>query len=240
MKEVDKIRRDILIKALSAGLCAAGFSGLMPPVWAMGKIPTQLVPGKSIYELEGTVRVNGKLANESTLIDSGATVETGAKSHVIFVVGIDAFILRSDSKVILQGSNKLINSLRLISGKLLSVFGQREEKKQKLNIETITATIGIRGTGVYVESEVDQTYVCTCYGVADIASKKDKSSKERVVTKHHDSPRYIRSKNPNGKQIVMAPVINHTDDELALIEALVGRSVPFSSSGYSAPRKSSY
>ena len=235
-----KIRRNILIRALSTGLYAAGFAGFMQPVLAMGKIPTQLVPGKSIYELEGSVLVNGQAADESTLIDIAATVETSANSHVIFVVGIDAFILRSNSKLKLEGSNNLINGLRLISGKLLSVFGKREEKKNKLTIETVTATIGVRGTGIYVESEVDQTYVCTCYGVADIQSRKDKSSKERVVTKHHDSPRYIRSKNPQGKQIVPAPVINHTDDELALIETLVGRSVPFSSSGYSAPRKTSY
>lgn len=239
MREIDDPRREFLINALSAGLYAAGSVGFLQPVWAMGKVPTQLVPGKSIYELRGSVKVNGKQANENTLIDSTSTVETATDSHVIFVVGIDAFILRSNSKVELQGNNTVINSLRLIGGKMLSVFGKRS-KKQKLGIDTITATIGIRGTGVYVEADSEQTYVCTCYGVADIVSKKDKTSKERVVTKHHDSPRFIRASEPEGKQIVIAPVINHTDDELALIETLVGRSVPFSSTGYSAPRKTTY
>jgi len=239
MKKSDQKRREFLIGLLSAGLYTLGSSAILPSAWAMGKVPTQLVPGKSIYDLSGTVTVNGKPANENTVIDSNSIVETATDSHVIFVVGIDAFILRSNSKVELQGNNQVINSLRLIGGKLLSVFGKRT-KKQKLGIDTITATIGIRGTGVYVESEPEQTYVCTCYGVADLTSKKDKTSKERVVTKHHDSPRYIQSKNAKGKQIVTAPVINHTDDELALIEALVGRTVPFSSAGYSSPRKSSY
>jgi len=239
MKKSDQKRRDFLIRLLSAGVYSFASTSAISSAWAMGKVPTQLVPGKSIYDYAGSVRVNGKPADENTFIDSNSTVETAADSHVIFVVGIDAFILRSNSKVELQGSNTVINTLRLIGGKILSVFGKRT-KKQKLGIDTVTATIGIRGTGVYVESEPEQTYVCTCYGVADLYSKKDKTSKERVVTKHHDSPRYIQSNNAKGKQIVSAPVINHTDDELALIEALVGRTVPFSSTGYSSPRKSSY
>ena len=239
MKEINDPRREFLINALSAGLYAAGSMGILQPVWAMGKVPKELVPGKSIYDLQGIVRVNGQQADESTLIDFNSTIETGDSSHVIFAVGKDAFILRSNSKVRIQGNDGIVGVLRLVTGKMLSVFGRRSET-QKLGIKTVAATIGIRGTGVYVESEPEKTYVCTCYGVADLYSNKDKTSKERVVTKHHDSPRFILPNEPAGKQIVEAPVFNHTDDELALIETLVGRSVPFAATGYGAPRKSGY
>lgn len=238
MKNTEESRREFLISALSAGLYAAGSMGILQPVWAMGKIPKQLVPGKSIYDLSGQVSVDGKPATEDTQISVNSTVKTGDSSHVIFAVGSDAFILRSNSTVKVEG-NSIISGIRLISGKLLSVFGRRVEK-QKLSLKTTTATIGIRGTGVYLEAEEKQTYICTCYGVADLQATGDKASSERVETRHHDAPRFILADQPAGKNIQPAPVFNHTDDELAIIETLVGRDVPFSTGGYSSPRKTNY
>jgi hypothetical protein len=50
--------------------------------------------------------------------------------------------------------------------------------------------------------------------------------RETVVTEHHDQPRYVY---PAGvaQRIVRAPVINHSDAELILLESLVGREPPF-------------
>lgn len=172
MKDTEESRREFLISALTAGMYAVGSMGILQPVWAMGKVPKQLVPGKSIYDLSGDVRVNGRPATEDTFIGVNSTVSTGDSSHVIFAVGMDAFILRSNSELKVEGS-AIISNIRLISGKLLSVFGRRVEK-QKLSLKTVTATIGIRGTGMYLESEPGQTYVCTCYGTADIYANEDK------------------------------------------------------------------
>jgi len=238
MKSIDQRRREFLVSALSAGLYAAGSMGIFQPVWAMGKIPKQLVPGKSIYDLSGEVRVDGIPATQETVINVNSTVMTGDSSHVIFAVGSDAFVLRSNSTVKIEGSS-IISQIRLISGKLLSVFGKRLQK-QKLSLNTTTATIGIRGTGVYLEAEEEQTYICTCYGTADLHANKDKKSLERVKTDHHDAPRFILVDQPAGENIQPAPVFNHTDDELALIETLVGREVPFSSGSYGSPRKTNY
>lgn len=238
MKNTEESRREFLISALSSGLYAVGSMGILQPVWAMGKIPKELVPGKSIYDLSGEVSVDGKPATENTVISVNSTVKTGDSSHVIFAVGKDAFVLRSNSTVKVEGSS-IISEIRLISGKLLSVFGRRV-KKQKLSLKTTTATIGIRGTGVYLEAEEKQTYICTCYGTADLQANGDKASAERVETRHHDAPRFILADQPAGKNIQPAPVFNHTDDELALIETLVGRDVPFSTGGYSSPRKTNY
>jgi len=60
-----------------------------------------------------------------------------------------------------------------------------------------------------------------------------------VASKHHDEPVYILAAPKDGKTIRNAPFINHTDQELMLIEALVGRSPPFvfPSEDYAGPRK---
>jgi hypothetical protein len=47
---------------------------------------------------------------------------------------------------------------------------------------------------------------------------------ETVTTSHHDQPRFIYS---GEKRIEQAPVINHSDQELILLEKLVGRIPPF-------------
>lgn len=239
MHNIDENKRRLLINALSVGFFAVGGMGVLRPLWAMGKIPVELTPGKSIYDLTGTVKINGKLATTETLINESALIETGADSHLIFAVGKDAFILRSNSSLQLSGEG-IIGGMQLISGKILSVFGKRDTKQQ-LRIRTVNATIGIRGTGVYVEAEPEQTYVCTCYGTAELLSLKDETSHETINTQHHDSPRYILSGEAAGKNIRVAPMRNHTDDELALIESLVGREVPFVfNGGYGVPRKSGY
>ncbi len=237
-EEIDDPRRAILVRALAAGMFVAGGSaGILQPVQAMGKIPKILEPGKSIYDMRGNVTVGGNKADENTVISGSDIVVTGRRSHVVFVVGKDAFILRSNSRLELTGSGMLVNTLRLVTGKLLSVFG-----KTKHRIKTPNATIGIRGTGVYTEAEPEQTYVCTCYGVVDLAANNDQRSTETITSLHHDAPRYILSNESSGNNIREAPFINHTDQELQIIEGLVGRTPPFSMAGggYSAPRRTDY
>lgn len=240
MDDIDKSRRDFLISALSSGLFTTGLCGLALPAWSMGKIPRELPPGRSIYRLSGRVIIDSKPATIETTIKPDSVIETGADSKLIFAVGKDAFILRSNSRLEMQGGGAIITGLRLLTGRLLSVFGKRA-RSEPLGLRTVVATIGIRGTGVYLESEPDQTYVCTCYGQADLASLTDAQSRESVVTRHHDAPRYILADAPAGRKIRRAPVINHTDEELELIESLVGRTVPFTFTGdYDSLRKDDY
>ena len=108
-------------------------------------------------------------------------------------------------------------------------------------MDTPVATIGIRGTGVYLEAEADRSYVCTCYGLVDIAAKADPQQKLTVESKHHDQPLYVYG-GGKSKLIEAAPVKNHTDMELAMLEALVGRSVPFAGMEeyYGAPKRDNY
>ncbi|GAA3928762.1 hypothetical protein [Litoribacillus peritrichatus] len=234
------LRRDFIRASLiSGGYIGLGASGILAPlVHAFGNIPEELPPDQSIYEMSGEVYVDGQLATQSTFITAQSLVETGSNSHIIFVVGKDAHILRENSSLQLKGASKTLESgLRLISGKLLSVLGKRKSGESH-QLETTTATIGIRGTGIYTESAPDVSYVCTCYGLVDIVANNDQQSTETIESKHHDAPRYILADGSEGKLITAAPFKNHTDEELSLIEAITGRTPPFSSSmGYSSPRR---
>lgn len=239
--DIDEARRNILLSALSAGLFAGGLNMTWLPTaqaGPFGKTPKKMPDGRSIYKLKGDVQVNGNNASLETRITTDDTVSTGKNSQVIFVVGQDAFILRSNSELTLTGTGILIRNLRLLTGKLLSVFGRRN-RDSALTASTATATIGIRGTGVYLESEQDLSYVCTCYGETQLSATADPSSSERIKSTHHDAPRYIAVDGARGKRIRPAPMKNHTDLELMLIEELVGRAPPFtvSDSGYNSLRR---
>lgn len=241
MKSSPLTRREFVrYSLLAAGYSlAAGSSLLAPLVSALGKIPKKLDDGESIFTLSGKVKVNGKTATDSTIISANDTVETGSDSQLIFVVGKDAHLLRANSKLVLsENASTLESELLLAKGKVLSVFGKRQADEGKLNLKTTTATIGIRGTGVYSESFPDHSYVCTCYGQTEIASLTDPNSREVVTTTHHDAPRYVLKDGKAGDLIAAAPMKNHSDEELMIIEAIVGRAPPFSSlNEYSAPRR---
>jgi len=238
--EADDPRRRLLIQALAAGLFSAGLPGAYaasPGVF--GSRPSRLPAGQSIYRITGQATVNEKEANLETRVNPGDTVQTGKDSEIVFVVNDHSMIMRSDSQLVIQSqpgtsASLLISGLRLLTGKLLSVSRNRH-----FQVHTATAYIGIRGTGFYVESDPEQTYFCTCYGVADVAAVSDPESRETVVAKHHDRPLYITSTADRGKSIRNAPFINHTDQELSLIETLVGRTPPFvfTNDQYQAPRR---
>ncbi len=237
LRNLDDPRRRLLVKLLAAGTFTT-----LPLARALadilGEIPGKLPPDRSIYRLSGEVSVNGEAATIKTRIGPTDTIETGKSSECVFVNVDTAYILRASSRLTLarqtQG-NVLTNALRVLTGKLLAVFPPAKPQR----VYTATATIGIRGTGVYVESDPEQTYFCTCYGVTDINANNDKQSKKTVQSRHHDDPVYILAKANEGKSIRGAPFINHTDQELMLIETLVGRQPPFvfPSEDYGGPRK---
>ncbi|MGP1678852.1 MAG: hypothetical protein ACTS6J_17060 [Burkholderiales bacterium] len=180
-------------------------------------------PSSGVVMSKGEVLINGVAARTGALVTPGDRVVTATGGLAVFVVGKDAFLLRENSELHTAGSGILIASLRLVTGKLLSVFGRGQR-----SIATPTATIGIRGTGIYVEAETERTYVCTCYGVVDLQASNMPAARQTVSTTHHDAPRYIYAHGEMPiKMIEAAPVKNHSDAELIMLEALVGREPPF-------------
>ena len=179
---------------------------------------------KGVYRVRGDVRINGTPAKEGMDVKAGDVITTGPGSETVFVAGKDAFLIRANSRVVVEGvlGALVLTGLRVVTGALLSVFAPGEPK----TLRTATATIGIRGTAVYLEAEESRTYVCTCYGEAEIISVADPSARETVRTTRHEQPRYVMG--TGAPQMLMgAPVVNHDDVELNMLESLVGRRTPF-------------
>ena len=237
--EADDPRRRTLIRMLAAGF----FTGVsaeanLAMAQILGSPPSKLPPGKSIFRISGDVQVNGQRATLDTKIVGGSKIQTGRDSEVVYAVGESAYIARPNTEIVIETSaseSAIVTGLKLLTGKLLSVF----PSKRPVQMQTRVASIGIRGTGVYLESDPEQTYFCTCYGVADVASLNDPTSKDTVAETHHDRPLYILANEQPGRNIRNAPFINHTDQELMLIETLVGRQPPFvfPKSDYTGPRR---
>ena len=198
------------------GLAAGGLSAYMVRLMAMGTRP--LTPG--LRSFKGTVRINGAPATEGQLVLTGDSIVTGKASEAIYVMGNNAYLMRENSNVQF-GSEGAVGVLRVVTGKVLAVFGPGSKR-----IEMPTATAGIRGTACYIEATDTQTYFCLCYGTADITPKADPTQARTVVTRYHDTPFFIGT-NTASPLLQKAPVINHRDYELTMLEALVGRLPPF-------------
>ncbi len=240
MDEIDDPRRLMLIRALTAGLLGTGLSGVQAITFGIfGSRPKKLPEGQSIYGLSGQVTVNDREATLATRIKSGDTVQTAQNSEIVFVVNTHSMILRGESRLVIEQPDNapdslLIGGLRMLTGKLLSV-----SRNTPMRISSGTATIGIRGTGFYIEADPEQTYFCTCYGATEVQATGDPQSRETIAAAHHDRPLYIVKDGAAGNNIRNAPFLNHTDQELALIETLVGRKTPFvfSNDVYTGPRR---
>lgn len=109
----------------------------------------------------------------------------------------------------------------MLTGALLGVFGKGGPRQ----LLTATATAGIRGTGIYMEASPERTYFCTCYGTVEIEDQH-RTEKRLVVSGYH-APNIIYAEMNDGKMMHKAEFVNHTDDELVMLEKLVGRKPPF-------------
>jgi len=236
--ETDDPRRQLLIRMLAAGFFTGTAAAQEALAQILGSSPSKLQAGKSVYRVNGQVLVNGQAATVDSKIGPNTTIQTANNGEIVYAVGESAFILRANSTVTVEAppaESLVVTGIRLLTGKLLSVFPSR----RPVQLTTRVASIGIRGTGVYMEADPEQTYFCTCYGVADVAATNDPESKETVAAQHHDRPLYVLGNEQKGKNIRLAPFINHTDQELMLVETLVGRQPPFvfPKADYSGPRR---
>lgn len=211
---VDVARRDFIAQALSLGI-AAGSAG-----WSL-RVLAATSGGRSVYRMQGDVWVNGRPIGANATLRPSDSIKTGSNSYLITRVGDHAFLIRENSVLEMAGDDAL-RSLRLVSGKMLGLFAS-QGGGEPIKLRTVTATIGIRGTTMYAEAHPDRTYFCTCYGATTVASVTDPLATENITSKHHDAPRWIVAASEKGQYILPALVINHTDDEIAVLETLLGR-----------------
>lgn len=171
-----------------------------------------------IHELQGIVTINKKPLTRASSIKNGDEIMVSPDGKLVFSIGEDAFLLRGGSKlqVYAEENSVLVTALRLVDGAMLGVFGKR---KHTTRIYTATATIGIRGTAVYVAVTPEKLYTCTCYGHTDLIVGLDSAD---VIATHHNAHVVTTGKNGN-TQMKAFEVLDHNDDELRMLEVLVGR-----------------
>jgi len=212
------MRRNLLKLAAAGALAGIGCNGLVRQALAAGSGPTRK---QGIYKLDGEATFNGQRLKVGDVPSLPLTVITGPKTLLVFVLGADAYLVRANSHLVLTGNDakapSRVSEIKLLAGKLLSVFDKGERR-----LSTTTAVAGIRGTGIYLESAADRSYVCLCYGHALLAPINAPERQQAFKTTHHESPRWIYP-----DRMEPAEVINHSDEELILLESLTGRVPPF-------------
>ncbi len=222
-KQGKGIGRRAAIRILTAG--ALGWLGLPGLARAMGNQPKP----DGIHRLNGDVRINDRPAKLGDIVRAGDVIRTGPKASVLFVAGGSVHLIRDNSRITFPPddaakdlSSSAIRAIKTVNGKILSVFGDGPHR-----IETATSIAGVRGTGIYVEAEPDRTYICTCYGTIDLAARSAPETAITLSTRHHEAGKFILGPDASGPRIIPAPMINHTDKELILLESHAGRKPPF-------------
>jgi hypothetical protein len=211
------MNRRTLLALIAAG-GAAGASGLISRALAKGDVP----PG--VTRLEGTAQVNGRAARVGTPVVLGDRISTGSSSQAVIVIGSDAFLMRSQTEIEVKGREGVLSEMLVATGRVLSVFS-----KKPVAIKASTASIGIRGTGAYLEVEPGGVYFCLCYGEA-IVEGPGMANARVVKTTHHEQPLMLRD-DGGIMRVEPGPFQNHSDAELIMLEALVGREPPFKKDG---------
>jgi hypothetical protein len=95
----DACRREYLIRLLACGTLGLLPAQLARAGWFSFGGPDKLADDKSIQSFKGEVLVNGHHADLETRIRAGDRVETRERSEIVFAVGGDSFILRSNSSM---------------------------------------------------------------------------------------------------------------------------------------------
>ena len=226
-------RRQTLARLTAMGIVGvlgpAGIPGLIQEVLAKGDLPKL----SGINSLQGNVTINGVPAKVGMLVKPGDRVATDSAkgSFAIVVIDKDAYLLREGTSVTFEDSKDRPGTLAKVliaTGKLLSVFEKRPNNLG-IAIRAQSATIGIRGTGCYIEIHPKRTYFCLCYGEAAIdGAGMDKT--KVIKTTHHENPVWLDESGGNMK-VENTDFGNHSDDELILLEKLAGRAPPFVAMG---------
>lgn len=172
----------------------------------------------NVVELFGDALLNGQRLSPRSFIQTGDAIETGPRSHLVFVIGHSAFQVRQNSRLVVDRGATLnaVSVLRLLTGAVASVWGKGPPRR----IVTPTLTAGIRGTGVYTEVFPEQamrSYLCNCYGVVQVNAGPDAALSR---SSYHQS--FWGEVEPkDGRWLTPARAINHTDEEIENLARLV-------------------
>lgn len=170
---------------------------------------------------EGGAQILGGTAKIKKSGKGKLNVKTG-ESQAAVKLGKNAFLLNANTEVDFdtEPESLILRAASIAMGGIHGVFDP--DQKSAREIRTQHATIGIRGTAMYVEiqQDEDRIYSCCCYGGIDISNNAS-GARLRQQTSYHEA--YVTTA---GGAIEPAPCdrpINHYDDTLVAFERFVAR-----------------
>ncbi len=209
-------RRRSVLQAGAAWVAAGGFGAALAQQRG------------NVVELRGEVLANGRALRPQDWVQTGDELVSGPGSHLVFVLGNAAFLLRPQSRLVVERGDTInaASVLRLLTGAVASVWNRGGARQ----IVTPTLTAGIRGTGVYTEvfaAEDSRTYFCNCYGEVALAAGFDRALSQAA---YHQSF-WAEPVPREGRRLRPAQAINHTDEELEFLAALAGQQTAWQRAG---------
>ncbi len=172
----------------------------------------------NIVELRGEALLNGQPLRQQQFIQTGDEIVTGPDGHLAFVMGNSSFLVRQNTRMRVERGDTLtaVSVLRLLTGAVVSVWSRGNQRQ----VVMPTLTAGIRGTGLYSEvQEGGRSYFCNCYGTVEV-----EAGGERVLSRAEYHQSFWGELAPrNGRLLTPARAINHTDEEVEMVAALLNQ-----------------
>ncbi len=190
--------------------------------------PAQQIEARVAY-LEGSVRINGVVAEVGQTVPIGSKVRTIGQSYCTIIFG-EKNIFRIEPNTLTRlwiGTKE--SKIDITRGSIDAVFNRLKSLKggDDFRISTPSAVAGVRGTVFYIKVEdPETTYVCTCHGTLHQhgADESAESGKE-VTSYHHKAFRYIRSGEKT--KVEQATLEYHSDEAMDGIAELIGVEIPW-------------
>lgn len=201
-------RRELLLGSGATMLLAS--TALVMPWQAFAEAPDGIIAGPA--------RINGKLQPVGKL--KRFTVKTGSKKAVLKSKN-DIFYLDPETEAEFERDEAgVVTDIAISAGGLLSLFDPK--RSQRASLKTPNATGSIRGTATYFayQAAEERSYVCCCYGGVDLVNNAGGDKKMR--TNYHTA--VVLPKDGGVESAPYSVPLNHYDDDLATLEAAVGRS----------------
>lgn len=180
-------------------------------------LPAQTFAGAGIHKLQGEVFIDNRQASADSRIQAGSRVVVAHDGALAFSIGQDAFLLKGGTAVELVGGTTL-SSLRLLTG---SVLASLETRSKPFRLVSSMAIVAVRGGAVYLSAEPHRLYTWIRYGESEL-----RFGRQRQLVSASDSA-YEIVRDPAGMSMQSMQVLEQMDDELRVLESLVGRTPAF-------------
>ena len=188
----------------------------------------QVFSGEVSY-LEGTVHINGSIADTGYSVKNGDVIETDRDSFCEIVFNERNIIqIGPESFFRVEKSSNIDFTLQ--KGSLSAVADKLDKftmKGDKVAVKTPSAVMGVRGTLFFIKVENENSsYLCVCNGEAN-TYRGSGERRRNVKADHHKAVRYIRS--GDSYKTESPGLLYHDDESMEILAAKIGVEVDWGS-----------